>query len=134
MKTNPLSRDRVKGFVRADGRWMVNGDGEKLVLRGYGIGNWTNPEGFMVGGTRGFNTPYNRPQLLDRARSMDWLIRELCGSEYAKNFWPQWYRKYLGERDIQAMAELGYNSARLVLSAAAFLYEEPGIRFNEDLT
>ncbi len=132
MNINPLSRDQVKGFVRADGRWMVNGDGEKLVLRGYGIGNWTNPEGFMVGGTRGFNTPYNRPQLLDRARSMDWLIRELCGSEYAKNFWPQWYRKYLGERDIQAMAELGYNSARLVLNAAAFLYEEPGIRFNED--
>ena len=130
--SNPCSRSRVKGFVRADGRWMVNGDGEHIVLRGYGAGNWTNPEGFMVGGTRGFNTPYNRPQLMDRARSMDEAIRELCGSDYAKKFWPQWYRKHLGERDIEAMAELGYNSVRLVLNGAAFLFEEPGIHWNED--
>ena len=130
--SNPCSRSRVKGFVRADGRWMVNGDGERIVLRGYGAGNWTNPEGFMVGGTRGFNTPYNRPQLLDRARSMDWLLRELCGTDYARQFWPKWYRRHLGQRDIQAMAELGYNSVRLVLNGAAFLDEEPGIHFNED--
>ena len=92
MNINPLSRERVKGFVRADGRWMVNGDGEKLVLRGYGIGNWTNPEGFMVGGTRGFNTPYNRPQLLDRARSMDWLIRgtENIWEKEIFRPWPSW--------------------------------------------
>ena len=130
--SNPCSRSRVKGFIQAQGRWMVNGEGERIVLRGYGAGNWLNPEGFMVGGTRGFDGKYNRPQLMDRARSMDAAIRELCGSEYAKKFWPQWYRRHLGERDIAAMAELGYNSVRLVLNAAAFLYEEPGINFNED--
>ncbi len=130
--SNPCSRSRVEGFVRADGRWMVNGKGERIVLRGYGVGNWTNPEGFMVGGTRGFNQPYARPQLLDRARSMDWLIRELCGTEYARQFWPKWYRAHLGERDIEAMAELGYNSVRLVLNAASLMDEEPGYHFNED--
>lgn len=130
--SNPCSRSRVKGFVRTEGRWMVNGEGERIVLRGYGVGNWTNPEGFMVGGTRGFSGEYTRPQLMDRARSMDWLIRELCGTEYARQFWPKWYRKHLGKRDIEAMAELGYNSVRLVLNAASLLDEEPGIHFNED--
>ncbi len=130
--SNPCSRARVNGFVRAQGTKMVNGLGEQIVLRGWGAGNWMNPEGFMVGGTRPFDGAYNRPKLLDRARSMDWLIRELCGSEYAKNFWPQWYRRHLGRRDIEAMAELGYNSVRLVLNAAALMYEEPGYHFNED--
>ena len=129
---NPCSRSRVKGFVRADGRWMVNGDSERIVLRGYGIGNWTNPEGFMVGGTRGFGGEYNRPQLMDRARSMDWLVRELCGTEYARRFWPRWYRAFLDERDIKLMADLGYNSTRLVLNAAMLMDEEPGYHFNED--
>lgn len=122
----------VNGFVKTDGRRMVNGNGEQIVLRGYGTGNWTNPEGFMVGGTTPFSGSYSQPKKLDRARSMDALIRELCGSKYADEFWPKWYRKHLGERDIQAMAELGYNSVRLVLNSAAFLFEEPGITFNED--
>lgn len=122
----------VKGFVKAKGHILVNCDGKQIVLRGYGTGNWTNPEGFMVGGTRPFEGPYTQPKKLDRARSMDALIRELCGTKYAEEFWPKWYRKHLGEKDIKAMADLGYNSVRLVLNSAAFLYEEPGITFNED--
>ena len=40
---------RVKGMLHARGRKIVNGDGEEIILRGWGAGNWTNPEGFMVG-------------------------------------------------------------------------------------
>ncbi len=131
--SNKCSRSRVtEGFVHTDGTRMLNGKGEQIVLRGWGAGNWTNPEGFMVGGTQPFGGAYNQAKLLDRARSMEWLVQDLCGTEYNKRFWPQWYRKHLGEADIQAMADLGYNSVRLVLNAAAFLYEEPGITFNED--
>ena len=63
---------------------------------------------------------------------MDQVIRELCGTEYARDFWPRWYRRHLGRRDLEAMAQLGYNSVRLVLNGAALLREEPGIRWNED--
>ena len=31
---------RVKGFLHADGRRMVNGCGEEVLLRGWGMGNW----------------------------------------------------------------------------------------------
>ena len=40
----------VSGFLRTDGRKMRNGKGEEVILRGWGAGNWTNPEGFMVAG------------------------------------------------------------------------------------
>jgi len=127
-----LYNGMVKGFLRAAGRKIVNEAGETVILRGWGAGNWMNPEGFMVGGTHPAGGEYSQPKKLDRARSMDALIRELCGTEYAKNFWPKWYRKHLGERDIEAMAELGYNSVRLPLDSAGLLREEPGISWNED--
>lgn len=47
---NKFSRDRVKGFLHTNGRKIVNEDGKTVVLRGWGAGNWMNPEGFMIGG------------------------------------------------------------------------------------
>lgn len=125
----------VSGFLHTDGRVMRNGNGEEILLRGWGAGNWTNPEGFLCGDSIrpwSADEPTKVPERFDRARSMENSIRLLCGSEYALRFWPQWYRNHLGEADIQAMAELGYNSIRLPLNARAFLPEEPEIRWNED--
>lgn len=120
---------------------MKNGVGEEVILSGWGIGNWMNPEGFMVSGvmmgltadpdaTKTKKLYLNRRY--DRARTMNDAIRELCGSEYAKSFWPRWFRAYLSEGDIRTMSEWGYNSIRLPLDASALLAEEPGIHFNED--
>ena len=67
----------------------------------------------------------------DRRRSMSQVVRELCGSEYLSTFWDRWEAAYTSEDDIKAMAEIGWNSVRIVLDANALLYEEPGIRFNE---
>lgn len=38
---------RVKGYLRAEGQRIVNGDGQELLLRGVGLGNWLLPEGYM---------------------------------------------------------------------------------------
>ncbi len=130
----------VNGFLHTDGRRMVNGAGEEVLLTGWGIGNWMNPEGFMVSGVRmGLGDPnvmtstkLYENRRYDRARTVRAAIRELCGSEYEASFWPRWYRAYLSEGDIRAMHEWGYNSIRLPLDAAALLYEEPGITWNED--
>ena len=129
------SRGRVKGFLHTDGRVMRNGDGEEILLRGWCAGNWTNPEGFLCGDSaprsRG-GKPTDVPSRLERARGWEESVRLLCGSEYAASFWPRWYRAHLGEADIRAMAEYGYNSIRLPLNARAFLPEEPGYRWNEN--
>ena len=134
-----VSNKLVKGFLHAQGRKTVNGDGEPIVLRGWGAGNWMNPEGFMTftaragfGGGDIMESNLMTPPRADRLRSIHSAIRDLCGSEYAKSFWPRWFRSYLGEGDLKAMSEAGYNSVRLPLDASALLYEEPGITYNED--
>lgn len=129
------SNERVEGFLHTDGRSMRNGRGEEIRLRGWAAGNWTNPEGFLCGDVRrpwAMDDPAQPPARFDRARSMEDSVRLLCGSEYAKKFWPRWYRSHLGEADIRAMAGYGYNSVRLPLNARAFLPEEPGFTWNED--
>ena len=134
---NKYSNGRVKGFLHTDGRRMVNGDGETVVLRGYGVGNWMNPEGFMIGAQRNFGAgglsfgPLVLPSRFERGRSMKSTIRELCGTEYAESFEDRWINNYLQEGDIALMAELGFNSVRLPISARLFLAEEPGIHWIE---
>ena len=125
---------RVKGFLHADGMRVVNGDGEQIVMNGYGAGNWMNPEGFMIGAPqRPLQVLFQgTPQRWDRRRTVSQVIYELCGSEYLKGFWKRWEENHLGEDDIKAMREVGFNTVRLILNANALLYEEPGIHFNEE--
>ena len=103
--SNRFDSSRVKGFLRADGMRTVNGDGEEVLLRGWGAGNWTNPEGFMLGvGTdymgRGMGDGLRLPERMTTARSFDRVIRDICGNAYADSFWPRWHLNHLGEADI----------------------------------
>ncbi len=130
------ANDRVKGFLHADGTRMVNGDGETVVLRSYGVGNWMNPEGFMIGGSPLFGAGHNLgdfilPGRFEKGRSMKSAIRELCGTEYADYFEDKWIENYFTEADVALMEELGFNAVRLPVSARLFLAEEPGIHFIE---
>ena len=132
-----FSRDRVKGFLHTDGRKMVNENGETVVLRGWGVGSWMNPEGFMIGGVPlfaevgGFND-FALPRRFERGRTMETTVRELAGTAYAKEFAKKWYRSYLSEEDIRLMADMGYHSVRLPVSARRFLAEEPEIQWIEE--
>ena len=135
--SNRYDNSRVRGFLRAEGHRTVNGDGEEVLLRGWGAGNWTNPEGFMMGlGTAYMDDSMKDGLSLHRrlatARSMGQVVRDLCGTEYARTFWPRWQAAHLGEADIRAMAELGYNSVRLPVTAWVLLPEEPELRFDEE--
>lgn len=149
---NCFSRERVKGFLKTQGTIFVNEDGEEIILRGWGAGNWTNPEGFMIGcglpdifnqmneagmGEDIFavingHVKYTQPANFENARTLDKVIREMCGETYAKTFWQKWYRNYLMEDDFIYMDKLGYNHIRLAICHWAFLKEEPGYHFNED--
>ena len=128
-----FDRARVKGFLHADGMRMANGDGEEVILRGWGMGNWDNPEGFMIGAADDFKLSFGYAPMgrIDRGRALEQIVRELCGSEYLRTFWDRWHRAWLSEEDIRLLAERGYNSVRLPVRACSFLLEEPGIAWNE---
>ena len=129
-----FSKDRVTGFLHADGQKMVNGKGEQIILRGWGMGNWDNPEGFMIGAADDFDLSFGHAPMgrIDRGRSLEQIVRETCGSKYLETFWDRWHRAWLNEGDIKLLADRGYNSVRLPIRACSFLKEEPGIQWNEE--
>lgn len=122
-------------YLRTLGRRIVNESGEEVILQGFGMGNWMNQEGFLFGSSV-FSTDFGdfvRAEKMDRGRSINQTIIELCGRDYADMFWKKWYQNYFGEADIRDMAERGMNSARLPLNAKVLLKEEPGITYDEEM-
>ena len=137
-----FNNERVKGILRCEGTRFVNEDGQEIILHGYGVANWENVEGFMIGSAPlsfdkfrheifpGPGQDHN-PERWTSRRFVSQQIRELCGQKYLDTFWERWEENHLREEDIKLMVELGYNCVRLVLNANALLLEEPEISFNE---
>lgn len=122
-------------FLRTEGRRIVNESGAEVILQGFGMGNWMNQEGFLFGSSV-FSTEFGdfvRAEKMDRGRSINQTIIELCGRDYADAFWKKWYTNYFGEADIRDLAERGMNSVRLPLNAKVFLKEGPGIVYDEEM-
>lgn len=122
---NPkMSRDRVNGFLRAEGRKVVNGKGEEIVLTGWNFGNWLVPEGYMW--------LYGGGDTFDRPRRIEKVIRELAGSRYAEYFWKEYRDRYVTKADVAYVAALGYNSVRLPFNWRVLMEDEPGIVWKEE--
>lgn len=112
----------IQGFVRAAGTHLVN-DAGPLLLKGWGIGNWLLPEGYMwlsAGNLR-----------LDRPRRIQEVLQELTGTTFATHFWSEFQKNYFTLADVQYIKAQGYNSIRLPLHWELFLADEPGIHFQE---
>ena len=117
-----MDRNRVRGFLKADGRKLVNGDGEEVLLAGVGLGNWFVPEGYMWR----FAGEYDRPSRIES------LVGLLAGAKYADSFWRRFRETYVTRRDIEMIAAMGFNSVRIPLHWRTLLADEPGIEFLED--
>jgi len=104
---------RRLGFLHTAGQDIVNEDGEKVYLKGVGLGNWLLPEGYMwkFGGGG------------DRPRKIEKVVADLVGNEKAVQFWRSFRLNYITEADIQRIAELGFNSVRPALNSRLFLTE-----------
>jgi aryl-phospho-beta-D-glucosidase BglC (GH1 family) len=100
-------------FLHARGQDIVNEKGDKVLLRGVGLGNWMLPEGYMWKfGNQG-----------DRPRRIEKVVSDLIGPESAGRFWTEFRKNYITEADVQQIADLGYNSVRPALNARLFLTE-----------
>ena len=81
--------------------------GERVILRGFGLGGWLLPEGYMWGIRK-----------LDRPRQFEEAIVDLIGSAAAAEFWKLYYENFVTEADIAAMKSWGVNSVRVPLLAS----------------
>ena len=117
-----VARLDAKGFLRTQGHDMVDESGEKVFLRGVGLGNWLLPEGYMWKfGRNG-----------DRPRKIEKIVSDLIGEDEAQRFWLEFRKRYITEEDIERIAEVGFNSVRPALNARRFLTEDENPEWVEE--
>lgn len=119
---NRMSASRVKGLLTVKDRKLVNEAGEEIILSGMGLGNWLLPEGYMWGAGGIFDRPHRIEQ----------VIRHLTGSAYATRFWKTFHETFIARRDIEMIAEMGFNSIRIPINWRIVMQDEPGLHFIEE--
>lgn len=111
-----------KTFLQTRGYDIVDGNDNKVLLRGVGLGNWLLPEGYM----------WKFGHDGDRPRKIEKIVSDLIGEEKANIFWQQFRKNYITEEDIKKIAALGFNSVRPALNARLFMTEEDSAVFVEE--
>ncbi len=106
----------IKGFLHTKGRNIYNAEGEKVLLKGVGFGNWLLPEGYM----------WKFYESCDRPRRIEELIQKLVGEKLADQFWEKFREHYISEEDIACIAKEGFNSIRLPVNYRVIQEEETG--------
>jgi endoglucanase len=107
----------AQGFLKADGKRIVNAKGENVLLRGMGLGGWMLQEGYMLGIYK------NSQQHNIRAG-----IEKLMGPAETKEFYDAWLHNFIQKIDIDSMHAWGFNSVRLPMHYNLFTLpvdEEP---------
>lgn len=93
------------GFLRTDGRHIVNGKGEFVLLRGIGLGGWMLQEPYMLKLSGVAPAQYD---IKNR-------ITALTGEERCGEFYDAWLANMVTRRDIDSLKAWGFNSVRLAM-------------------
>jgi hypothetical protein len=108
----------AQGFLKAEGQFIVNEKGEKVILRGMGLGGWMLQEGYMLR-VNGIG----QQQHVIRKN-----IADLIGDKRTEEFYNAWLSNHVRKIDIDSMAAWGFNSVRFPLHYNLFtlpVEEEP---------
>jgi len=108
-----LNSAPAAGFLHTQGENIVDEHGQKILLRGVGLGNWMLPEGYM----------WRFGEQGDRPRKIEKIVTDLIGPDNAAKFWKKYRAQYITQADIQRIAQLGFNSVRPAMNARLFLSE-----------
>ena len=106
-----------QGFLHTEGKEIVEGNGEPILLRGFGLGGWLVPEGYMLinrAWIEGFESP----------TQIENHILDLIGEEKSKEFWEEYRNNFVSRTDIDQIAEWGFNHIRLPFHYKQFHTED----------
>ncbi len=117
-----------QGYLHASGLSIVDGNNNPFLLRGMGLGGWLVPEGYMLGTSNFANSPteiYNKVALV-------------VGASNAEQFFSTYRTHFVQRKDIDSLAQWGFNSVRLpfhyaILSPAPGTYSESGFAIIDSL-
>ena len=108
----------AQGFLHNVNGDIVEGNGEPILLRGFGLGGWLVPEGYMLHNQAwiaGFESP----------TEIENHIENLIGEEAAEDFWNLYRTNYVAQADIEQIAEWGFNHIRVPFHYKQF-YDSTG--------
>jgi hypothetical protein len=107
-----------QGFLHAQGKAIVNGDGDTILLRGMGLGGWMVQEGYMMQTSSFANAQHQIRQ----------KIEDLIGPADTELFYETWLNNHMQKADIDSLKSWGFNSVRLPMHYNLFtlpIEEEP---------
>jgi endoglucanase len=107
-----------QGFLRAEGKKIVDEHGNEVLLRGMGLGGWMLMEGYMMQSSDVADTQW---EFRDR-------LEKLMGVAKTDEFFNAWLDNHITKADIDSLASWGYNSVRLAMHYNLFtlpIEEEP---------
>ena len=92
-----------QGFLHTSGRNILNGNNQPVHLKGMGLGGWLEQEGYMLQTSDFANSP---TEIKNK-------IIGLIGQANTDNFYQAYYKNFLNKKDVDKLAEWGFNSIRL---------------------
>lgn len=98
------------GFVRTSGKQILDPQGNNLIIRSIGTGNWMLQEGYMMqtSGVAGTQWQFKNNLLAT------------IGTEKTDQFYKKWLDNHFRRIDVDSMAHWGYNSVRPALHYKLF--------------
>ena len=92
-----------QGFIHRDNKKIVDGNGNEVLLKGMGLGNWLVQEGYMMQ-----TSAFANAQWQIRAK-----ISALIGATNTETFYQTFRENYIKKADIDSLKKWGFNSVRL---------------------
>jgi aryl-phospho-beta-D-glucosidase BglC (GH1 family) len=99
--------------LHADGKRIVNANGQEVILKGVGLGGWLLQEGYMIKeGYSGYGTQWSIKQRLYNQGQTDAQVEA---------FYQSWRDNFITKADIDYIASQGFNCVRLPMHYDLFL-------------
>jgi len=95
----------AQGFLHREGKYIFDGSGNEVILRGIGTGNWMIQEGYMMqtAGVAGTQHEF-------RAK-----LENTIGVEKTDSFYTAWLDSHFRRIDFDSMKSWGFNSVRVAM-------------------
>jgi len=93
------------GYLKVDGKRIVDEKGSNVLLRGMGLGGWMLQEGYML----------QVEKIGQQQHTIRKNIADLIGPQKTDAFYEAWLANHTRKIDIDSMARWGFNSIRLAM-------------------
>jgi aryl-phospho-beta-D-glucosidase BglC (GH1 family) len=91
----------AQNFLHRNGKYIVDGNGKEIILRGIGLGGWMLQE------------PYMLQVSATNQKDFRQKLEKLAGVENVDTFYNVWHKNYMQKSDVDSLAAWGFNSIRL---------------------